>query len=188
MQLIFDASRLYIAMPRSVLFCMITSLFFISSCREEYPFYDGPGKKPVYISYDELEHIVNQPPRPVQNTGTIYWLDTLFFLLEQKKGIHIFNVRDSSNPVPLTFIQIPAINDFTIAGHVLYADNGANLVAIDISDIYNVKVLNIQRQVFQPIMFPPLYSGYFECVDTSKGVVIEWADAYLQNAACQIFN
>jgi hypothetical protein len=189
-QPLFDLARLRcnVHFVKKGFFLFTACIFLLASCREEYPFYDGQGKKPIYISYDELENITNLPPQPVQKTGTIFWLNDIFFLLEQKKGIHLFDVSDTSNPVPLTFIKIPAVNDFTISNNKLYADNGANLVTIDISDILNISVLNIQRQVFQPIMFPALYSGYFECVDTSKGVVIDWVDAQLLKAKCQIIN
>lgn len=163
-------------------------MLILISCKEEYPFYEGLGKKPVYISYHELGSIGNMPPQPIQHTGTIFWHDTLFFLLEQKKGVHVFDIRDTTNPVPLTFIKIPAVSDFTVNGHYLYADNGSNLVTLDISDLLNVRVVHIQAQVFQPIMFPPQYTGYFECVDTTRGIVVDWIDAYLYKAACQIVN
>jgi len=33
-------------------------------------------------------------------------------------------------------------------------------------------------------MFPAGYSGYFECVDSEKGVVIGWEEATLSNPEC----
>jgi len=163
---------------------MLASAFF--ACKKEYPFYNGEGKKPVYITKAELSDIRNLPPQPTQRTGTIFLLDTLFFMLEQKTGIHIINLSDSSQPVKLTFIKIPAVNDFTVNGNFLYADNGPNLVTIDISNLYELKVLNVQEQVFQPILFPPLYRGFFECADTSKGILFDWVDTNLKDARCNV--
>ena len=144
----------------------------------------GPGKRPVYAPLSELNNITNSAPQPIGTTGTIFLRDTLFFMLEQKKGIHVFNVKDSSNVVALTFFKIPAVTDFSISGNRLYADSWKDLVTIDISDLYHIALLNRQKDVFEPLLYPPLYDGVFECVDESKGAVIDWEDAELENADC----
>ncbi|MCS6818523.1 MAG: hypothetical protein NZ522_01130, partial [Chitinophagales bacterium] len=76
------SSNLFI---RTLFFIILCAFIFLSSaCKEDYPYPSGKGKKPVYISYDSLLKIRGLPPQPVQKTGTIFLLDTLFFLLEQK--------------------------------------------------------------------------------------------------------
>jgi hypothetical protein len=155
----------------------------VSACTEKEG-YSGMGKKPIYIPFSQLDSIKNLPPQPVQSTGTIFYKGNLFFLMENLKGIHVFDVSDSTNIVPVTFIQIPAINDFSIRSHFLYADNGSNLVTIDISDVTNVVVKGKIVRAFQPVLFPPLYRGPFECVDESKGVVIAWRDTFFTNTYC----
>ena len=132
----------------------------------------------------ELNNITNEAPQPIGTTGTIFLRDTLFFMLEQKKGIHVFNVKDSSNVVALTFFKIPAVTDFSISGNRLYADSWKDLVTIDISDLYHIALLSRQKDVFEPLLFPLLYEGYFECVDESRGAVIDWEDVELENADC----
>jgi hypothetical protein len=42
--------------------------------------------------------------------------------------------------------------------------------------------------VISPTLFPPLYNGYFECVDESKGAIIGWEDAVLDQAKCVTLN
>jgi hypothetical protein len=115
---------------------------------------------------------------------TIFLRDSLLFLLEEYKGIHVINVNDSSNPRPITFIKIPAVSDFTLGGDKLYADNGPNLLSISIADIFNVVLISKNNQVFKPVLFPSLFIGPFECVDETKGIVIGWEDAYLENVSC----
>ena len=45
----------------------------MSSCeKEERNFYDGLGKKPVYVPLSELRDIRNEPPQPIQLSGTIF--------------------------------------------------------------------------------------------------------------------
>jgi hypothetical protein len=109
-------------------------------------------------------------------------------MLEQKKGIHVFSLSDSSNPVNLTFFNIPAINDFTFNNNIIYADSWTDLLTIDITNLYNINLLKREQNVFTPLLSPPLYNGAFECADISKGAIISWIDADLKNARCEIFN
>ncbi len=163
-------------------------MFALTSCIREPLLFDGEGKKPIYLPHNQLNEIYNTAPQAVANSGPIYYRDTLFFMTELKKGIQVFNVKDTTNPVPLTFIKIPAVNDFTLSGNKLYADNWTNLVTIDITDIKNVSVLNTQPNVFKPILFPPLYNGYFECANENNGAIIDWVDTYIEKAKCQTIN
>lgn len=160
-------------------------LLLLASCnKEEQNFYDGPGKRPVYVPLSELRDIRNEPPRPIQLSGTIFLQDTLFFILEQRKGIHVFNIKDSLNTVNLAFFKIPAITDFIISGHLLYADSWKDLVVIDISNLQQIQETARITDALSPVLYPPLYNGSFECVDESKGAVIDWEDATLEDAKC----
>ena len=160
-------------------------MLILGSCeKEERNFYDGLGKKPVYVSLSELRDIRNEPPKPIQLSGSIFLQDTLFFILEQRKGIHVFNIRDSLNTVNLAFFKIPAITDFVIAGNFLYADSWKDLVVIDISNLQQIQETDRITNVINPVLYPPLYNGFFECADDSKGAIIDWEDANLENAKC----
>ena len=163
--------------------------WLLGSCvKEEIGGYSGIGKRPVYVPVSALSDIKNLPPQPITQTGTIFLQDTLFFMLEQKKGIHVFNIKDSLNPEYLTFFNIPAVGDFTISNNRLYADSWKDLVTIDISDLHNIRVVDRKTGVFTPILYPPLYDGFFECVDESQGAVVDWIDANLEKARCYTTN
>lgn len=155
--------------------------------KPEFETYSGMGKRPVYIPVAALKDIGSMPPQPIVQTGAIFLRDTMFFMLEQKKGIHVFNLKDSLDPVALAFFQIPAITDFTIVGDRLYADSWKDFITIDISDLYHIREVNRQTDVFIPALYPPLYDGYFECVDESNGAVVDWEDVYLDAARCNTF-
>lgn len=176
------------AMKNCVSIYLLLLTISIHSCVQDPLIYDGPGKKPIYLPLTQLGEIYNTAPQPVSNSGPIYYRDSLFFMTELKKGIHVFNVKDTANPIALTFIKIPAVNDFTLSGNKLYADNWTNLVTIDISDINNISVLNTQPNVFQPIYFPTLYRGYFECANEKNGAIVDWIDTELTGAKCQTNN
>ena len=165
---------------------MVAWLF--SGCDEDIELFSGYGKKPVYIPLSQLNDIESQPPRPVELSGSIFLRDSFFFMVEQRQGIHVFNVADPANPVAIAFWQIPAIGDFSISGDRLFVDSWRDLVTIDISDIHNIRSIDRQTGLFYPLLYPPLYNGIFECVDETKGAVVGWEDAFLPETRCRTFN
>lgn len=173
------------------LFVLLTGTILLNfaACDKTEPiFYNGLGKVPIYVPLDSLDNIYNLPPQTVTSSGPIFWKDSLFFMLEDRQGIHVFVLRDSSNSEAVTFLKIPAISDFTISGNRLYADSWRDLVTIDISDILQIKMLSRNKNVVQPQLYPLLYSGVFECIDESRGAVVGWVDSLLTNAQCITVN
>jgi len=174
---------------KSTVFLLLVFTILLSSCfKQEAPRFNVMGTKPMYKAIKDLEEITNLDPKITIQSGPIFLLDSLFFMTENKKGIHVYNIADSTQIRNLTFIQIPAITDFTIEDNYLYADSWRDLVTIDITDIYNVKLLSRQTDVFEPLLYPILYRGFFECVDESQGAVVGWENELLENALCQTFN
>lgn len=160
-------------------------LMLVLSCtKEEISKFSGLGKKPRYISESELSAIENLPTQTIEQSGTIFLRDSLFFILEYKKGIHVFNIADTSHTSSLTFFSIPAVTDFTISGNFLYADSWRDLVTIDITNLHQIREVSRVKNAFQPVLYPLLYSGIFECVDETKGILIGWDDAQLENVGC----
>lgn len=144
----------------------------------------GIGMRPIYVDPLELEAIGNLPPQDIENSGSIFLLDTLFFMLEQGKGIHVYGISDPTNAAGITFVKIPAITAFTVSENRIYADSWRDLVTIDISNLLAVEVRSRQLGVFEPLLYPPLYNGIFECVDESLGAVAGWEEADLSTADC----
>lgn len=157
----------------------------LTGCPESHPPRSGIGMRPIYVDFLELENIENLPPQSIENSGSIFLLDTLFFMLEQGKGIHVYGISDPTNARGITFIKIPAITAFTVSNNRLYADSWRDLVSIDISNLLAVQVLSRQLGVFEPLLYPPLYSGIFECVDENKGAVAGWEESDLEAANCR---
>jgi hypothetical protein len=174
------------------IFTSLLSLYVLLSCtaceKLAYQGYQGQGKKPIYLPLADLGQIKNLGPQPIGETGTIYLTDSLFFLMEYKKGIHVFEVSDSIvSTTAITFLQIPAITDFSVTSNRIYADSWRDLVTIDISNLLQIKEVGRAKDAFTPILFPPLYNGIFECVDETNGALIGWEDALLENVQCQTF-
>ena len=176
-------------MRATIVFLPVFLSLLLHGCiREEQDFYDGEGKRPIYLPVSELADIGSEAPEPIVETGTIFLRDTLLFILEQRKGIHVFNLKDSLNTVNMVFLKIPAVTDFTLSGNYIYADSWKDLVTIDVTDLFHIREANRIRDVITPALFPPLYDGIFECADESKGAIIGWEDAVLNNAKCITIN
>jgi len=176
-------------MMHKLIYLFVPCMILWASCtKTEREFYNGQGKKPVYLPLSELLDVKNEPPTPIELSGTLFLRDSLLFILEQRKGIHVFNIKDSLNTINLAFFKIPAITDFVISGNLVYADSWKDLVVIDISDLHQIQVKERIMDVINPVLYPPLFNGIFECVDESKGAVIDWEDALLEDAKCVTIN
>lgn len=166
-------------------------IFFTSSCEiVEFESTDPVGKvegvRPIYASVDGWDNIFATDPRPIENLGKIYYKDQFIYINERNKGIHIFDNANPSAPVPVRFIQIIGSEDIAIKGDILYSDNIADLVAIDISNIEQIKVTSRLKGLYEESKksYPEGYSGYFECVDPDRGIVIGWEEVILDNPRC----
>jgi len=133
------------------------------------------ANSPIYMSYDDLKLAIKQSAASdLVNPGKIYFKDQFIFIVEEMKGIHIFDNTNPSSPVNKTFIEVPGNVDIAIKGDVLYADSYIDLVAIDLSDLNAIKEVGRVQRVL-PYTIPPYDTKYpMARVDELKGVVIGW--------------
>ena len=144
------------------------------------------GVRPIYADLDQWDEIISLPPQPIGNLGKIYYKAPYMYVNERFRGFHVFDNTDPENPIPIVFIQIFGSEDIAINGNILYADNFTDLVAVDISDLFNVVVVDREEGLYtrEARAYPEGFSGYFECVDASKGFVVGWEEAELVNPEC----
>ncbi|WP_337045180.1 hypothetical protein [Emticicia sp. 17c] len=141
------------------------------------------GYKPVYVDYATIRKIEIQPARKLSHPGKIYVKGNYLYINESGEGIHIFDNTDKTNPKPVAFLAIPVNKDISIKNNLLYADNADDLVAIDISDLKNIRVVKRIEKAFPYPTFPN-ETGKFECADPSKGYVKSWEYTQLINPKC----
>lgn len=128
--------------------------------------------KPVYTTTEALRSAFEiLPPQHIETPGKIYFLNNYLFINEPNEGIHIIDNTDPANPVNISFINIPGNFDLAAKGHILYADSYIDLLALDISDVHNVKEVKRIENVF------PLYNSYGFYPDAEKGIVTSWEEA-----------
>lgn len=149
-------------------------LFSLSSC-EDSNYRTYTGNAPVYLSYEDLrKSVVNQDHSDLKNPGKIYFKDNFLFIVEELKGIHIYDNSNPASPSKTNFVKIPGVIDISISGQTLYADSFVDLVVLDLSDIKNVKEVGRLKDIL-PYTVPAVDNKYpMASVDQEKGVVTEW--------------
>ena len=133
------------------------------------------GNAPVYMSYTDLRtSIAEEQNVDLKDPGKIYFKDNYIFIVEELKGIHVFDNTDPSSPVKKVFIKLPGVVDISISGYILYADSFVDLVILDVQNIDNIHEVGRVKDIL-PYTIPPVENEYpMAYVDDEKGVVVGW--------------
>jgi hypothetical protein len=147
----------------------------LSSC-EDTTLREYKGYAPVYMSYKDLRSSVRQDViTDLQNPGKIYFKDNYIFIVEELKGIHVYDNTDPANPVSKSFIKLPGVVDISISGSALYADSYIDLVVLDVSEIQNIHEVGRVQDIL-PYTIPATKNNDYPkaYIDKDKGVVTGW--------------
>ncbi|TXB66337.1 LVIVD repeat-containing protein [Phaeodactylibacter luteus] len=172
---------------RRAYFIFVLFAVSLSACYE--PLTEIPeetvGLAPVYAE-GEWQTIESGPPQGIVELNKIYYKDSLIFVGEAQRGIHVIDNRDPAQPEPIAFISITGNSDIAIKGNVLFANNLSDLVALDISDVRNVSVISRTPGVFPAsgLELPAGYTGFFECPDPNMGSIVGWSEKNLIRPEC----
>jgi hypothetical protein len=133
------------------------------------------GNAPVYMSYSDLRAAVALEQNvTLENPGKIYFKDNYIFIVEELKGIHVFDNTDPSSPIKKTFVKIPGVVDISISGYIMYADSFVDLVVLDVQDINNIHETGRVKDIL-PYTVPPTDNDLPKAfVDQEAGVVTDW--------------
>ncbi|WP_159475553.1 LVIVD repeat-containing protein [Dyadobacter sp. 3J3] len=105
---------------------------------------------PVIHPFSEIRDSVRfLPAREMEDPGKILVKGTILFVSEIKKGVHIIENSDPTNPVFLSFLQIPGNGDLAIYQNRLYADSYSDLISFDITNLNDIKEVERAQQVFK---------------------------------------
>lgn len=97
---------------------------------------------PVYLTKAQIRRDIKaEPERKLENPGKMYFYKTYLFVNDQGKGVHIYDLKNETKPEKIGFYDIPGNFDIAIKNNILYADNVMDLVALDISNISNPKLV-----------------------------------------------
>ncbi len=166
---------------------LLAALLLLTGCYYDYAedrLSAKTGYRPVYASYEEVRQVQTLTAQPLKAPGKIYIKDKFLFINEIDKGIHVVDNTDPAKPVRLSFITIRGNRDIAIKDSILYADNATDLVALNIANPRNVRIVKRIENAFPYPAYPPEMNVTFECADPAKGVVIGWEKAELINPKC----
>ena len=139
---------------------------------------------PVYKDKSELSNILSLPAQNVTAGGKIYAYRDFVFQLEQNKGIHVYKL-EQQKPKPFGFIQVYGAQEISIKDGYLYTNNFSDVVVINITNPEDVNVITRLPNAFTLNTFDlPPARGYFQCVDSTKGVVVGWEKQHNIDANC----
>ena len=147
---------------------------------------------PVYISASEYSQISSQPPIAISNGGKIALVNNKLFMVEQGQGIHVVNYTNPAQPVKERFIKVPGCYEVSAKNGYLIANNGPDLVSLNISNPDTVMVAYRLANVFKSLQeansVPPnaVSGDYFECVDVSKGIISKWIQVLTDQPKCKL--
>jgi hypothetical protein len=152
----------------------LTLFLIVLSC-EDSTFKEYTGNLPVYMSYSDLRSSVTvEQSTALKNPGKIYFKDNFIFIIEELKGIHVYDNSNPSSPVQKSFVNVPGAVDMAISGNVMYVDSYVDLVALDLQDINNIHEAGRMKNAITYTV-PATGNNYpVSYVDENKGVVTGW--------------
>lgn len=169
---------------------IISSLFFlilVPGCTPKSDIGIQDALVPQYSTDPVFRTIRALPPRPIVNAGKIYAYNNMLFQVEQDSGIHIINISNPASPVRLGFISSLLCKELSIKNNVLYTNNIADLVGIDISNLSLVRETSRVPNAFPDLalQYPAQKGVYFVCPDSKLGVVTGWKMEKVKNPQCR---
>lgn len=139
---------------------------------------------PVYEDASKAKEIESLPPKAVVTAGKIYAYRDFVYQLEENKGIHVYRL-EGKQPKPLFFIQVYGAQEMSIREDKLYTNNFQDIVILDIANPQSLREIGRLHKAFDMrINTVPPTNGYFQCVDSTKGVVVGWELQHDIEASC----
>jgi hypothetical protein len=133
-------------------------LMILLSCNKTKTEFKVEGLKPIYVTENDFYDIKNLSEQKLVNTGSIYLWKNFFLIAEYRKGIHVYDRTNPSNPIYISYLSIPGCVDFTITGQTMFVDNGFDILSINISNILSIKLNTVlKNQTKNPIEKPANY-------------------------------
>lgn len=105
---------------------------------------------PIYLEMSDIRArtIEMEPAQPLENPGKIYIYGDYLLINEPTEGIHILDNTNPASPINKSFIPIEGNVDLAVNSGILYADNYVDLLAFDIRDLNNIKLVKRVEDVF----------------------------------------
>ena len=164
---------------------LITSSFLLSmACMEEIdecnPTY-SICVKPITLTWEELREDINPEygnTAVITVPGKIHVKDKYLFIVDNYRGVHIFDQTDPQNPMRLVFIPIKGALDISVNNELMYVNSFTDLTIINYQLILdgNFDVTAISRKNL--IFDIPSYYSFFPKGTYLEGKSDKYSDYY----------
>ena len=142
---------------------------------------------PVYAKIVDVQTIELLQSQATVVAGKIYAYNNFVYQNEMQKGFHIIKNMGANNFQKVGFLKVPFCTEIAIKGNYLYCNNINDLVVFNITDPANPLFVKRVKEAFPVInqTYPPVSNTAFECVDNSKGIVINWERKTIPTPKCR---
>ncbi|MEX6626702.1 hypothetical protein [Tenacibaculum salmonis] len=157
---------------------IITLLFCISfsSCifyEEEHRYVEPISNyDPITIERTNLDSsIAFLDNIEMTESSKIYIFNDYIFINDKRKGFHIFDNSDPSNPIKKKFLKIPGATDISIRNNTFFINQATDLVSLSIN--IDASTFTINKRLEN--VFPKLESpdGFYGNVKNEE-IIVNW--------------
>lgn len=170
--------------------CLVSLFLLLQSCD---PLVSGVSNGsqqayvPVYMKPENLTAISVQSAKAITKPGKVYVKGNLLLQNDVNTGVHLIDISNPAQPVKLAFLNVPFSTEISIKDNFLYVNNFNDLLVFNISNPSSPSLIKRLEDVFpyHNNEYPPVSNTYFECVDPSKGIVVDWKLATVTDPKCR---
>ena len=169
-----------------LIFSLLFIVSFFNSCQDECYYYQEVTEyHEILENLDTVKNsfsVVND--FAIKKPGNIYTYNQYLFVEEKNLGIHILDNSNPASPIPLKFIKLKGNSDFAVANNILLADNGTDLLSINISDLANIKIDKRTENINPDVLRPnnKVVTGYNE-VKVKNKISCQNNNRFMQSSA-----
>ena len=143
------------------------------------------GYAPIYGNLATATTVRSTTPQDIVKGGKIYVKSDTLYQVEVGKGIHVISLAQPDVPQKIAFIEVSGCQEMAIMDNILYTNNLNDLVVVNIQNIANVVEVDRITNTFHLVDADrPPGTGWFECVDPSRGDVVGWEMKTLNYPQC----
>jgi hypothetical protein len=145
------------------------------------------GYAPVYAKPENLADIGIESSKATEKAGKIYVIGNLMLQNDVNKGVHFVDISNRNQPRKISFLRVPWSTEISVKSNHLYINNFEDLLVFNIANPANPVLVKRLPNVFpyHNSEHPSVNSGYFECADPAKGIVVDWKLQMINNPKCR---
>ncbi len=152
-----------------ILLILLQSCIFLGGEREPE---ELSNYTPVFLNRAEFENsVILLNTTNIGNAGKIYVFNDNLFINEKNGGFHVYDNSNTTNPIPLKFINAPGATDMAIKNNTMYINQARDLIAVELSaNMQSLTVTKRIRNVFPDMISP---DGFYANIPEGQ-VLVNW--------------